>query len=463
MNKNSSFPWGHFNWLFWALLTIFLAVILTCSITKEFDRDEIEAVHTTWKIFNGERIFVDFFQHHHPFFYYLLLPVLLVFGEGATSIYIMRIISFIMLVLMLFVTYRLSLRISNNRNTARLSVLLLSPAVLFVKSTIEIRPDVPQTLFGLVSILFIFSYLDKKQLRYLVLCSICLAVSFLFLQKAIFVIFLIGLLLLINVCRKNVPFKDVLIYCFVILICAAPYYIYLFYSGTFSSYWTFNWLLNMKFLRHFTAFNSLGIGLRTSTLLCVFYVWSLLKFTKTPNQIRIGWLSLGLVASTFLVRAPYEQYFMMIVPLMTMIASHAVVVLFEGKPVAMILVLIFGTLLPEYFILNELRDNNIAQIQKIEYVLSLTEPGDFVYDGNARFNVFRSDIDYFWFSVKPERALATYKTMTDYKYDIYKLIQKFKPKVISNHCIENIQDKAIADYYVQSSQYDDLYIRNDNM
>ena len=451
------------NWSFWTLLTAFLGIILYCSIMKEFDPDEIEAAHTTWKIFDGERIFVDFFQHHHPFHYYLLLPVLTVFGESVTSIYVMRIVSFVMLVSMLFVTYRLSIVIYDDRPTARLGLLLLTSALLFVKSAVEIRPDVPQTLFALISILFIFHYIDKKQLRWLVLCSICLAASFLFLQKAIFVMFLIGLLLLINVFRKNVPFKHVLIYCFGILICVAPYYIYLFCSGTFSTYWTFNWLLNMKFLRHFTAFNSLGIALRTSTVLCIFYVWSLLKFTKTPNQIRIGWLSLGLIGSTCLVRAPYEQYFMIIVPVMAVIAANAITAMFEKNRFGVLLVLAFGLGLPEYLLINQLRENNTTQIQTIEYVLSVTEPGDIVYDGNAGFNVFRSDIDFFWFSVKPERALATYRTMTEYEYDIYALIRKHKPKVISTHCIENMQHKGIADYYEQSSQYNDLYIRTDNM
>ena len=451
------------TWSFWILLTVFLGIILYCSIMKEFDPDEIEAAHTTWKIFDGERIYVDFFQHHHPFHYYLLLPVLAVFGESVTSIYVMRIVSFVMLASMLFVTYRLSIVIYDDRPTARLGTLMLASAVLFVKSALEIRPDVPQTLFALISILFIFHYFDKKQLRWLVLCSICLAVSFLFLQKAIFVMFLIGLLLLINVFRKNIPFVHVLIYCFAILICVAPYYIYLFCSGALSTYWTFNWLLNMRFLRHFTAFNSLGIALRTSTLLCIFYIWSLLKFTKTPNQIRIGWLSLGLIGSTFLVRAPYEQYFMIIVPLMAVIAANAIIAVFEKKLFAVLIVLTFGLGLPEYFLFNELRENNTAQIRRIEYVLSVTEPGDMVYDGNAGFNVFRSDIDFFWFSVKPERALATYQTITEYEYDIYELIKKHKPKVISTRGIENMQHKVIADYYKQSGQNEDFYIRTDNI
>lgn len=135
----------------------------------------------------------------------------------------------------------------------------------------------------------------------------CLAVSFLFLQKSVFLIALLGLLLLINVWKKRIGLRDVFLYGVAGLGLIAPYFIYLICSGTAGAYWTFNWLLNMKFVHHFSAVNSVGYAFRTSTLLCVFYVWGLLKFTKTDSQIRLGWLSLGLIACTFLVRAPYRQ------------------------------------------------------------------------------------------------------------------------------------------------------------
>jgi hypothetical protein len=47
---------------------------------RVFDHDELEAVHTAWKMWTGERIYIDFFQHHHPLFYRLLIPVLDLFG-----------------------------------------------------------------------------------------------------------------------------------------------------------------------------------------------------------------------------------------------------------------------------------------------------------------------------------------------------------------------------------------------
>jgi len=103
--------------------------------------------------------------------------------------------------------------------------------------------------------------------------------------------------------------------------------------------------------------------------------------------------------------------------------------------------------------------SNTSQLQKISYVLSITKPGDYVYDGNTSFNIFRKDLDFFWFSVDQGDALTTYAKMTGYEYSIYELIDRFKPKVISNYFIADMADQRIAAHYKQSSQYNDLFIR----
>jgi hypothetical protein len=52
--------------------------------------------------------------------------------------------------------------------------------------------------------------------------------------------------------------------------------------------------------------------------------------------------------------------------------------------------------------------------------------------------------------------------MTDYKYDIYEIIDRVKPKVISNYYIQNMDDPRIKNHYEQSRQYADLFIRIDS-
>jgi len=76
---------------------ILLAIFLN-SIFRFFYTDEFEAIHTAWKILQGEKIYVDFFQHHHPLLYLLLIPFIYIFGESITAILIIRILFFLHLV-----------------------------------------------------------------------------------------------------------------------------------------------------------------------------------------------------------------------------------------------------------------------------------------------------------------------------------------------------------------------------
>jgi hypothetical protein len=76
------------------------------------------------------------------------------------------------------------------------------------------------------------------------------------------------------------------------------------------------------------------------------------------------------------------------------------------------------------------------------------------------FNLFRNDIDYVWFGVKPNGVLDTYKKINKaYNYDIYRAIAKYKPKVISNNSIPDMNNPVIAGYYTKDNTYCELYIR----
>ena len=58
-------------------------------------------------------------------------------------------------------------------------------------------------------------------------------------------------------------------------------------------------------------------------------------------------------------------------------------------------------------------------------------------------------------------ALATYKFLYPYTYNVYNLINQYKPKIISNYYIDDMNHNAISKHYQVSNQYSDIYIRND--
>ena len=103
---------------------------------------------------------------------------------------------------------------------------------------------------------------------------------------------------------------------------------------------------------------------------------------------------------------------------------------------------------------------NERQLDRVRYVLSVTGPDDLVYDGDAQFNIFRRDMDYFWFSVKPKTGnLTAYRLMREYPYDPYQLISEKQPKVVSDSFIRT-KESIIAEHYTRSSVFKDRYIRN---
>lgn len=150
---------------------------------ERFNIDELEHIHTGWKIVQGYEIYVDFFQHHHPFLDYLLVPIIRIFGETTTTMFASRYLMLLMLAGILTVTYFLALRICKSAEIGIISLILTLTVVSFFKSSIQIRPDVPQALTGLLSIYFLYVFYDKKTLISLVASAVFLAVSFLFLQK----------------------------------------------------------------------------------------------------------------------------------------------------------------------------------------------------------------------------------------------------------------------------------------
>lgn len=103
---------------------------------------------------------------------------------------------------------------------------------------------------------------------------------------------------------------------------------------------------------------------------------------------------------------------------------------------------------------------NGNQLAKIAYVLNGTETTDVVYDGNVQFNLFRPDVDYFWFSVPPGcSGLAAYQDVKGYAYDLMERITRLRPRVVSTYLLG--VEAAGLNGYRPSAVYPDLLWRQD--
>lgn len=452
--------------LLWVLFAGILVSIFYYSINRYFDRDELEHIHTAWKIARGQEIYVDFFQHHHPFFDYMITPVINTYGSTVHTLFAGRYVMLLFTACILAVTYLLALRIFKNSEVGLLSIMLTSAFTAFFTKSIEIRPDVPQALTGLLAVYFLFTYYEKKSLRSLITSAVFLAVSFLFLQKAVVLIIPIAGILLYDVFKRRVRFKDAMLYGAAFVASLLPYYIYLVIDGSFERYFEMNWLVNYYIPQLFSKSESLIPLFKENSITCVLYFVGVIALLRSGKEWRFAVLSLCLTALPILLfNNLWWQYFVLVIPPAAIIAGYAVHSNFSSR-LGRLIVLLGAISMPLAYMHNDgffnMNNNQQrAQLDKIEYVLSITEEGDKVYDGNILFNVFRDDIDYFWFCVNYPYCLRSYQQISDYRYNIYTLIGSQRPKVISNAGIHSFKDIRIINKYRVSDRYPDLYIRVD--
>ena len=324
MGKIANFRRMSYPQILWALVGGSLIAVSYYQFNRGFNQDEFEAIHSSWKMLNEQRIWIDFFQHHHPLMYYALFPVIAFFGENSETVIVIRAIIFLLFLLIIFTAYKISLEIYKNREIALISLVLLLTTISFLTGVTEIRPDTPQTLFALISIFLLFRFYESQCLKSLVVSALCLGVSFLFLQKTIFLIAAIGGIFLVDIYQNKISAQKFLIYVFSFILSIIPFYLYLAWKGNLSLYFFFNWKFNLLFLDQFSPYHLLKSTYRQNTIYWVFYLLGILFLLKTRQQKRLGFLSLALLLSIFFVQVPRKQYLMTAFPLIAIISAGGV-------------------------------------------------------------------------------------------------------------------------------------------
>ena len=148
-------PRGFNRWLVRGLGCVFGVYVGFMSLAALFEQDESEAIHSAWKILHGELIYIDFFQHHHPLLYVYLAPIIVLCGEHAATAVVCRIAMLPFFLGILAATWQLALRLFDKRTAlVAAGCLLLSWTFLFFGT--QIRPDVPEVLFGMLALVLLY-------------------------------------------------------------------------------------------------------------------------------------------------------------------------------------------------------------------------------------------------------------------------------------------------------------------
>jgi len=451
--------------LVWGLFTGLLALIFVLSVLRPFDHDELEAMQAAWKIYQGQQIYVDFFQMHLPLFYYVLQPLFLIYGDDLSILHAARAVMFVQLIAIYLVVYLLA-RELYDRRVAAVSVLFLASITIFAQAGIEIRPDVPMTLLCLLGVYLVYRYLRRRQQWLLVASGLSLAMAFLFLQKAAIPIALIGLLLLARMPQRTVGLHEVLVFGVGMLAVLVPYPVYLVLDGSFEDFFFFGFVFPPAFYDTMGAFDLnvilgtlLGIVANNGIILLL-YVYTAIFVSKTREQWEVCGLGAALlIAMVGMTGVYWKQYFMLGLPLVAITAAQGLVALLGDRrrllPAALVVICLMPTLSYSWFLATRDRGEQMA---RLAYVHAVTDPDDYVYDGQMQFNLFRKDLDFFYYGAfKTVDAVEVMERLRGYERDWYAAIERYRPKIISDHRMD-VDDPRIAKHYEPVPGHDGMYV-----
>ncbi len=401
-----------------AVILVQLVLVVIYGLNASFQKDGFEHLHSSWNVLNGEVPFVDFFQHHHPLLWYVHAPVIGVLGGGTPAVWFIRLECFFVILGFLWVIWKTGklLGFDSFERFFTLSV-FLSQAGL-IKSLFVFRPDLLQTFFCLLSVLFFLRFLQSKSDRHLIISAILWSVGFLFLQKALFVLAPMGLALIYQVISRATKFRSVVLFTLsavlLPLILAGLYLL----SGSFGDYLVFNWIVNFykqtsfQWWQIFTSTTMLTLNYAGYWLIIPGIVLFIMNWkSKLANAKMVLWI--GLVSFTLIAMTPrpYLQYYYCCIVLLSIFSSE----ILRRKwslPVKRLAVSMGIPLLLSPLVLaclsKQKPDSFREGLALIRLVNEHSLPDDYVWDSQPGGATFRPDMHYFWYHYKMEGVTNNY-------------------------------------------------------
>ena len=455
------------------LLLIFSAMLhtLVSAHLPTQNGDNIEHIHSSFMIAIGQVPYRDFFQHHNPLLWYLFAPLVKLFEYNATISEVVCLISFLVFLKSLVYVYRINVEFLSNKFWGIVSAgALITPGLKLY--AIDFRPDNYMLFCLIAGIYYYFRYLKEKRLKDLSISFICFFISFMFAQKAIFVLFVLGLSIIWFWYKKEILTADLLKASVYPLVGFVLFFFYLYHYDMLNLYYASNYTFNLNLVKGF----------------------ELSRIVAFPNYMRIvillGWC--GAIAGVFsgnrywilcvilfvveflqrkLYFSPYSYYYWMLFYFAVLCAIPLLYRL--DKKNRLVRVVFIGVMYcfvfkSASFYLNLYKNKRLSYLP--DYITQNISRCDYVFNGNGMmYNIFAKDPAYYW-QLIGQLDVVGENTGIYPKPNINKLILELKPKFIYGSSylnkfsdesgrkeIVHYVDKNIVDKYYDPTEFSYIY------
>ncbi len=207
--------------------------------------DDVEHLHSAWLVSQGKVPYIDFFQHHNPLLWYIFAPFARFFAYDLILFDFVRVVSTLVMLAVLWLSAQIIRRfICHNVYAGLLGIAAVFPSYIIMSGQ-DFRPDNYMVLFFMLGLYKLFAYLEQKKTRQLVCSFAAFFIAFLFMQKVIFLLAFVGLVVIWLLLKKQISAKDFGLALIIPAICSILFLIWLLSHDMLERYWLANYIFNL--------------------------------------------------------------------------------------------------------------------------------------------------------------------------------------------------------------------------
>ena len=420
------------------LVVGFLYCMYVTWYTDTLGGDTLEHIHSSWLVYANFIPYKDFFQHHNPLLWYIFAPFVGLHAKGLDSnIIVASTIS--SAIIISFVNYYYLYLITSRFFSTKLSG-IISASIAYtpymVLSIIHFRPDNFMMTSFFAGLYYYFCYIKDKKIWQLSLSFLLFWASFMFLQKIIFTLALIGIITLYLLYKKTIRLQDFMYAILLPITLSLLFVAYLYYNDILLVYYHSNFTFNLHIP---TLFDGRRIGFiwPELKLLILGSVLSIIFMLKKSN---IYFKILAVIFVFELVQrityfSAFAYYFFLLVYTSSILTATFLTEKVFSRWYWLIYVLI-GALafcMYEPKIYNGIIGKKIGHFYNpiSRKVLQYSTPCDYMINGDgALYNLYNRDPHYYW-NLLGQLDVIGAKVGINPLMDINYIIEKYKPKFIS--------------------------------
>ena len=452
--------------VFSALLHTFVSAHLPTQ-----NGDNIEHIHSSFLIAIGQVPYRDFFQHHNPLLWYIFAPLTKLFEYNSTISEVVCFISFLVFLKSLVYVYRINEEFVSNKFWGVVCAAIIATPC-FKLYAIDFRPD-NYMLFCLIGgIYYYFRYLRDKKLKDLSIAFVWFFIGFMFAQKAIFPLFILGLSVLWFWYKKEIATSDLLKAGIYPLVGFGMFFLYLYHYDMVKLYYVSNFTFNLNLVEGFEL-SRIVVFPQYMRIIVILGGIGALASMFSNNKYRI--LFAIMFFAEFLQRrlyfSPYSYYYWMLfyfaalsaVPFLYRLDNNNRIV--RVSVIAMLYYFIFKATVFYAELYQSKRDSYLP-----DYISQKINRCDYVFNGNGMmYNIFGKDPAYYW-QLIGQLDVVGEKTGIYPKPDINRLILELRPRFVygssylnkfsdesGRNEIVHYVDKNIINTYYNPTEFGNIY------